>query len=38
MQNRRGFTLLEMVVAITVAAVMMGICTGILCMLLQAEQ
>ncbi len=37
MKNRRAFTLLEMVVAMTVAAVLMGICTGILCLLLQAE-
>ena len=37
MQNRCGFTLVEMLVVITVSAVMAAVCTGILCMLLQAE-
>jgi prepilin-type N-terminal cleavage/methylation domain-containing protein len=38
MHPRRGFTLIEMVIVITVSAVLMGIGTGILCMLLQSER
>ncbi len=38
MHPRRGFTLIEMVVVISVGAVLMGIATAILCMLLQSER
>jgi prepilin-type N-terminal cleavage/methylation domain-containing protein len=38
MNCRRGFTLIEMVVVITVSAVLMGIGTGILALLLRSQR
>jgi prepilin-type N-terminal cleavage/methylation domain-containing protein len=38
MHPRRGFTLIEMIVVITVGSVLMAVGTGILCLLLKSER